>query len=144
MSELYDRSEIEEAIEAGWQARNTLNDAIEYLRTSSRWGIMDMLGGNLLTGMMKHSNMDKAQMHVEAAQEKLRIFQRELKDVRLAPDLKVNIEGFTRAADYLFDNIFMDMFVQSKIKRNISELQNTVTEIDRVLEELRRIEELED
>ena len=95
MSELYDRREIEEAIEAGWQARNALSNAIEKLQSSSRWGIMDMLGGNLFTGMMKHSNMDEAQFHVEVAQQKLRLFQQELKDVHLAPELKVNVDGFT-------------------------------------------------
>lgn len=143
MSDLYDINEIEEAIEAGWQARNALSNAIEKLQASSRWGIWDMLGGNLFTGMMKHSNMDEAQFQVEEAKQKLQAFQRELKDVHLAPELKVNIEGFNRVADFLFDNIFMDMFVQSRIKRNIDELQNAVVEIDRVLEELRRIEQLD-
>ncbi|MCU6762546.1 Uncharacterised protein [uncultured Roseburia sp.] len=137
MTDGYDSREIEEAIEAGWQAKNTLESAIDALESAAGWGVWDLLGGNLFSGMMKHSRMDDAQVLVEEAQRKLRRFQRELNDVHLAPELKVNMEGFSRMADYLFDNVFLDMFVQSKIRNNIRELKRAVTEIEQVLSWLR-------
>lgn len=138
----YDLKEVLEAREAGWQAKQALETAIDNMRSASGWGILDILGGNLLTGMMKHAKMDRAQEYVEDAQIKIRKFQKELKDIHLPDDMKVNMDGFVRMADYLLDNVFVDLFVQSQIRKNMEKLQEASEQIDVILEELNRIQQM--
>lgn len=138
----YNLKEIQEAREAGWQAKQALERAIAYMRNASGWGILDLLGGNLLTGMVKHAKLDHAQEYVDEAKSKMKKFQKELQDIDLPSDMKVNMEGFIRIADYLFDNVFVDIFIQSKIRKNMEQLEDTAGRIDEILEELNRIEQM--
>ena len=53
MYTVYDRKkEIQEAILAGEIALDHLKDAKEYLNSASTWGMFDLFGGNIFTGMI--------------------------------------------------------------------------------------------
>ena len=57
MYTVYDRKkEIQEAILAGEIALDHLKDAKEYLNSASTWGMFDLFGGNIFTGMMTQQN----------------------------------------------------------------------------------------
>ena len=43
------RREIREAMQAGQEALNYLNQAKDCLNSAGNWGIVDMLGGGMLT-----------------------------------------------------------------------------------------------
>lgn len=139
----YDPREIQEAREAGWQAKQALEKALENMRNASVWGVLDLLGGNLLSGMMKYHKLDHAQEYIEQAKLTIRKFQKELRDIHLPADMQININGFIRAADYLCDNVFVDIFVQSKIKKSIEKMEYVENQIDLILEELNRIEQIQ-
>ena len=54
--------EIDEAIEAGERVLDRIDEAIEYLNSARNWGIFHMLSKrSLISSMIKHSKMDKAQ-----------------------------------------------------------------------------------
>lgn len=129
--------EIVEAEAAGEAALAELDQALEQLRRARSWGTIDLFGGGMLTSMVKHDRLDEGKRHVDRAQVALRRYARELADVDLRlPDLAIEIDGFTRFADLFLDNLFTDLFVQSRItgaydrvfdaKRRVVELQRTL------------------
>lgn len=57
--------EIYEAIDAGERALRSLKEAQQYLNSAGTWGLFDMFGGNLITGLMKHSKINNASRAIE-------------------------------------------------------------------------------
>lgn len=131
------RREIQEAMLAGYRALNAAHDVLSSLDSAKNWGTFDLLGGGFVTDLVKHNRLGEAQYKVEQLQEELRHFKTELVDVRVDADMKVNVEGFLRFADYFFDGLFVDWAVLDKIKQSQAEVQNTIGQIEDVLEGLR-------
>lgn len=53
--------ETDQAIQAGQAAHVQAQQALSTLRSAKGWGVYDLLGGGLLSGLIKHSRMDKAE-----------------------------------------------------------------------------------
>ena len=60
-------SERQEAIDAGNKALQSLYAAQNDLNSAKNWGIVDLLGGGMITSLIKHSKMNNAQSHMEQA-----------------------------------------------------------------------------
>lgn len=134
------RRELDEAIAAGNRALSALNDAEGFAASASNWGIFDMLGGGMISGLIKHSKMDDAQRAMERAQRELSSFQKELRDVQMRCPVSINFDNLTRIVDIFCDNFFVDLMVQSKIKEaknSISEAKYQVQNTLRTLQEQR-------
>lgn len=125
--------EVREARAAGIRALNSLRRAEKALDSARGWGIMDMLGGGLISSLIKHSKVDDAQHYVEQAQYDLEDFCRELKDVNL-PD--VRIDGFLTFADFFFDGFLADFLVQQRINEARSQLDRACRQVEDVLRQL--------
>ena len=125
--------EVREARAAGIRALNSLRRAQKALDTARGWGIMDMLGGGLISSLIKHSKVDDARYYVEQAQYDLEDFCRELKDVDL-PD--VRIDGFLTFADFFFDGFLADFLVQRRINEARSQLDRACRQVEDVLRQL--------
>lgn len=139
MYEMYDRrKEIQEAVLAGEMALEDLKQAKQHLDSASTWGVFDMLGGNIFTGIMKHSNIDDASKYVERAKQKLARFRDELRDIRDIEDVNIEIDGFLMFADYLFDGLFADVFVQSKISDYQKQVEASMDKVQDILFVLKR------
>ena len=112
----YDRNkEIREAIAAGERALYSLRAAQDKMNSARGWGIIDMFGGNLLTGLIKHSQAHDASRYVEDAKRDLAVFQNELQDVRDLQGLNVEVGDFLTFADFFWDGLLADILVQSRI-----------------------------
>lgn len=133
------RQEIMEAVNAGEGALSSLYAAQEQLKSARNWGIFDMFGGGFFTDMIKHSKLDAASRNIEAAKHDLIIFQRELKDVYVNTDLKIEIGGFLSFADFFFDGIVADYMVQSKIAEARTQVERTIFRIEALLDDLKKM-----
>ena len=129
--------ELKEALDAGQDALTTADQIAASLDSAEGWGTWDLLGGGLVADLAKHGHLDDAQASVEYLQSQLRRFKTELADVTIAADFQVNIDGFLRVADYLFDGIFADWAVLDQIHASQEQVQNTRDQICRVLDYLR-------
>ena len=129
--------EKKEALDAGQDALTTADQIAASLDSAEGWGTWDLLGGGLVADLAKHGHLDDAQASVEYLQSQLRRFKTELADVTIAADFQVNIDGFLRVADYLFDGIFADWAVLDQIHASQEQVQNTRDQICRVLDYLR-------
>lgn len=133
------KRELEEALAAGRAALTTTDQIAGSLDSAEGWGTWDLFGGGLISDLAKHSHLDDAQASVEFLQSQLRRFKTELADVTISADFQVNIDGFLRVADYLFDGIFADWTVLDQIHQSQEQIQNTRGQICNVLDYLQTL-----
>lgn len=128
--------EIYEAIDAGERSLRSLRQAQQYLNSAGNWGFFDMFGGNLITGLMKHSKINNASRCIDDARYDLRKFQRELQDVdAIIPD--INVGDFLTFADFFWDGFIADIMVQSKISKAKNQVADAIYRVESVLTKLR-------
>ena len=140
------QQEISEALMAADMASMSLQKAEELLQKASSWGIWDMLGGGFFSTMFKHNRMDEAQAAMNEARGHLRRLKRELLDVNLTGDLKMDVGSFLTFADYFFAGVIADWMVQSKIGdalNQVREARRQVSGIRKRLQEMRQTLETE-
>lgn len=135
---VYDRDkEVREAIRAGKRALESLKEAQRQLNSAGNWGLVDIFGGNTISGLMKHMKVNNASRCVDDARRDLAIFRDELGDIRDIEDLHVDIDGFLTFADFFFDGFAADIFVQSKIRRGQQQVQEAIRRVEEILRDLR-------
>ncbi len=131
--------EVREAVAAGERALGSLRNAQKCLDGAKNWGIVDMLGGGLVSSLVKRSKMDDAAGYMEEAKADLRKFQKELRDVSVSMDLRMEIGSFLSFADVFFDNLFVDVMVQSKINEARDQVDEVIARVESLLVDLRRL-----
>jgi hypothetical protein len=102
-----------------------LEAARRSLQSARNWGIVDMLGGKLITNLVKHGKMDAVRQALEAANPLLEQLRGELSQVSVAGNLRFELGGFGTFSDFVFDNFFVDLFVQSKIGQLREQVERT-------------------
>ena len=130
--------EIREAITAGERALSSLYAAQNKLKSARGWGIFDMLGGGLLSDLMKHSRMNDASSYMEAARRDLEIFKRELADVSTSYNIRMDVDGFLTFADFFFDGLIADYLVQTRISQAREQVDEAIVKVSGILAELKR------
>ena len=128
--------EVREALHAGEQALMSLQEAQRYLNSAGNWGIVDILGGGLITDLIKHSKMNNAQQCMETAKQDLRQFQQELDDVdEYLPN--INVGDFLTFADFFFDGFITDIFVQSRISDSKKQVAEAIFQVESIVNRLK-------
>ena len=107
----YRRRETEEAMNAGRYAESAAEDVINCLSGASTWGV----------------HIDNAQRAMERLRSALRRFGAELEDVGGRVD--VSMGDFMGFADVFFDNVFVDMAVNSRINNSLYSAQDALRRI---------------
>lgn len=128
--------EIKEAREAGKHSLMCLRNAQATLNSAGNWGLVDMFGGNFLSGLMKHSKLSDANRQMEQARYALQRFQKELQDINVPGNFGVNVSDFLVFADFFFDGIIADWMVQSKIGDAKRQVNEAIERIEKVLGDL--------
>ena len=126
------RREMKEAMDAGERALSSLRNAQRKLNSAGNWGLLDMFGGGLFSTIMKRSKMDDAQQLMEAAKSDLKRFQRELKDVNIPLDLRMEVGSFLSFADFFFDGFVADYLVQSKISEAKEQVSDAIIRVEQI------------
>ncbi len=129
-----ERREIREAVEAADEALYHLRRARQYLGSAGNWGLLDIFGGNLLTGLIKHSKMGNAEAEIEAARYALQRFSRELRDV--SGYSSIHIGDFMTFADFFFDGFIADIMVQSKISNAKAQCDDAIRRVTAISAQL--------
>ena len=125
--------EIREAREAGIRALNSLRRAQKHLDSARGWGIYDILGGGMISSLIKHSKLGDAQRCIEQAQADLDEFRQELMDVDLP---WVQADNFLSFADCFFDNFLADFMVQQRINEARRRVEEACLRVEDALRRL--------
>ncbi len=112
--------EIGEAIKAGEDAQEALRASLNELDSAEDYSTWDLIGGGMISGIMKHERIDEAADLMVLAQRRLERFKEEMGDVRLSIDISDSLS----LVDIFFDNIFSDFMVHSRI----NDAQDSVSE----------------
>ena len=131
-----ERREIMEAIEAADDALYHLQAARKYLNSAGNWGLFDLFGGGMISGLVKHSKMGAAEEEVEAARYSLQKFSRELQDVSGYSSIHIN--DFLTMADFFFDGFLADVMVQSKISEAKRQCDTAIRQVEQIRDDLER------
>ena len=68
----------------------------------------------------------------------MKIFQRELSDLCLSVDLRMEVGGFLSFADFFFDGLVADYLVQSKIASAREQVEDAIVVVTDTLDVLKR------
>ena len=133
-------TEIIEAVAAGERALTSLRRAQEKLDSARNWGLFDLFGGGFITDMIKHSRMNDASALMENARADLLVFQRELRDVCVPTEFRMEVSDFLTFADFFFDGVIADYLVQSKIAEARAQVNDAIYQVERLLRDLRGLQ----
>lgn len=100
-----------------------IDEAEDQFRGARNWGILDILGGGTLVDIIKHTKLNKASNCMNQINYLLHDLQRELKDVVIPTDFQMNTASFATLADFMFDGILADVYMQSKIVSSMEQVQ---------------------
>lgn len=128
-----DLRELNEAVEAGYQAEGAVRQTVDALNSAGNWGTWDILGGGMLSSVIKHSRLDEAREAAESSQPLLERFRRELADVQAATELDLPVDGLTRFVDIFMDSFLFDLLVQSRIRDSLARAEAVQTQVRGIL-----------
>lgn len=128
--------EIDEAFRAGKTALNIADNILSSLDSAKDWSTVDIIGGGLIPDLAKHDNLDSAQNQLEYLKKDILSFQKELGDINISADLRLDIDGFLRTADFLFDGLLADISVRNRITQSIDQINDVRHQITHICDKL--------
>ncbi len=134
----YRKLNIEYIIDVANDALEHLYSAKEALTTASHLGIADMLGGKLFITGFKHNAMYQAQDELDAAVSAVRELQKYTTSMTNTASLDIDFSDFLQATDFFFDNIFTDIYAQSKIRKAQDAVDTAIAQIELLLDDAYR------
>lgn len=111
--------ETAEAGRAGLAVLDQVAKTHALLKEAQRLGYFDMFGG-AITSIIKLNRLDQVRQQTHELTEALQQFSSEYGDVGRTLEHTVDLDGWSRAGEILFDNIFTDIATQSRIDRAIA------------------------
>ena len=136
--------ELKEARDSANLAIVKIDEGIGQLNSASSWGILDILGGDFFSSLVKRNKIGEANRGLEEISSSLKKLDKELSDVDISLPEAIPDRLSDQVFDLVFDNIFTDIRVQGEIKENLvslKELRYAIVEISDKLD--REIKELE-
>ncbi len=133
------RKEYQEAVAAGNRALKSLRNAQRELDSARNWGIVDLLGGGMVSAFIKRSRMKEAQSLMDEAKRDMQEFRRELGDICMDENLNVKTGEFLTFADYFFDGILADWLVQDRIQKARDQAAEAVRRVEEILSQLKNV-----
>lgn len=130
--------ERDEAIKAGRKALKSLKAARQSLGKARGWGVYDIIGGGMLSSVIKHSHMNNARTEMALAGRDLEAFADELKDLNLQ-DKGLKFTNLFSLMDVFYDDIVADLVVQHRIKSSANEIDKAIISVSRIIRELENL-----
>ena len=128
--------ELREAADAGKVARGLARRLVEKMDDALTWSTVDLFGGGMMTGFVKHSRLEEAQQLAQQLEDQLRCFESELTDVDIHTSLELTVDPFLRILDLLFDNFITDWAVQERIEKALAQAKTAEDEVQALLDHL--------
>ncbi|MGG7176899.1 hypothetical protein ACQPU1_04850 [Clostridium paraputrificum] len=132
-----ERREVLEAITAGKECFSIIRNAGEALDSAKSWGTYDMIGGGVMSSIVKHDKLDTARKELNKLGYSIGRLNMELSDIDMVLAIDdLTFDSSTYAFDVFFDNIFTDMSVQDKIKDSLSKIRRLENRVNNLINQL--------
>ena len=99
-----------------------VEEAERKLKSARNWSILDILGGGFIVDMIKHYKLNGAANLMNEVNMLMQRLQQVLGSVSISADYRMSIGGFATFADFLFDGVFADAYMASKIFSSLDEV----------------------
>ena len=113
-----------------------IEEALKKLNSASNWGLYDILGGGMISSVIKRNRMKDSNQLLKEIEDTMRKLQDEYVHIELSLPDKFYLDFSTEFLDVWFDNIWTDLSVQNNLKRTreqLERLREKIFELDRVL-----------
>lgn len=114
-------------IQNALQTVNTLIPLVEeaecHFKSARNWSFLDVLGGGLITDLMKYRKLGKASDSMNQINYLMQKLSAELGSLEIPNDYRMQLGGFLTFADFFFDGLFVDAYMASKIMNSLEEVQ---------------------
>lgn len=124
-------------IELGQRALDSLNFARKHLKSASRFGLFDSLGGSIFMSLGKYQKTQGFKTEFQLACDDLKAFENELLNIHYDFDINIDINNLTYIMDIFTDNIITDLIVYKKINNALKKLDDLIDDVENVLKELK-------
>ena len=134
-----DIAQVNQALNLTNQLIAELDQAERQLSSARNWGFLDVLGGGLITDLIKHSKLQNAKNSMEHVNYIMQQLQQVLGSISIPGDYRMQIGGFATFADFFFDSGIVDIYMTAKIMNSLNEvrkLKEKCYELKRRLNEL--------
>jgi hypothetical protein len=115
--------ELEEALVAAENVRESLSNVTASLEGAKGWGTLDLFGGGILSTALKHNHVDGAKNYMHDAQHLAKKLQKELEDVGLDFSHSIDLSILAKFADYFFDGLITDWIIQNEINDSLEQVK---------------------
>lgn len=116
------KKELLEAKTAALSLIRKLDEAISQLRGALSWGVYDIIGGGMLSSMIKRNKIKEANEAIRDIRYLISSLNKELQDVDLYLPDELRDSFSDNLMDTFFDNIFTDFRVQGEVKHALNKL----------------------
>ena len=117
--------ELEEALDVGYRAFDIVEKILSELNEAYSLAEWDTFMDSFLIDAQKHEHLHTAQDMIQDLRDELRRFKTELADVNIEGDIQIEMDDFSKFADWFFDNIFTDWEIKDKIANSLSQADET-------------------
>ena len=119
-----DITQVNQALNLTNQLIAELDQAERQLSSARNWGFLDVLGGGLITDLIKHSKLSNAKVSMERVNYLMQELRRVLGGISLPGDYSMNVGGIATFADFFFDSGIVDVYMTAKIMSSLNEVRN--------------------
>jgi len=98
-------------------------EAEKRFKSARNWSFVDIFGGGLIVDFIKYSKLGSAGDTMNKIQYLLECLQRELSEIHIPTDYTMNLGSLVTLADFVFDGILVDVYMQSKIMSSLKQVQ---------------------
>ena len=130
---------INHAIEITNELIPLVREAESKFKGARNWGVIDILGGGLITDLIKHSKLNSAGNLMNRINYKLGELRGVLGGIQAGGDYSMHVGGLVTFADIFFDGALSDIWMESKILSSLSEVKKLRHKIEQLRSDLLRM-----
>ncbi len=119
-----DIAQVNQALNLTNQLIGELDQAERQLSSARNWGFVDILGGGIITDLIKHSKLNNAKASMDRVQYLLQELKRVLGGISMPGDYSMNVGTFATLADFFFDSTLVDAYMTAKIMSSLNEVRS--------------------
>lgn len=132
--------ERQEALFALDQALGLCHAASDKLKSAKGWGLFDIVGGGMISSLIKHGRIDEAKSVLIDLESQLGVVKKELGELSMELRNTLHLSTGHLAFDIFFDNLFSDIHTQSKINQTLHLLGKLSEELAQTIEIIKQEE----
>jgi len=121
--------ELEEALDVGYRAFDLVDKIVGELEEAYNLADIDTYMHSMFMDIQKHEHIHKAEDWIQELRNELRHFKTELADIKIEGDIQVEMDDFSKFADWILDNFFTDWEIKEKVKNALDQADATRSQI---------------